>query len=114
MSIFPDREAAFERKFAHEQEVAFLARMARDRRFGLWAAHMFGIGEAEEEDYARALVNLDLAGKGDEGLIEKVMEDFRRHEMTVPREDIRRALLKAEAAAHLQLRNVDGTSVVSR
>jgi hypothetical protein len=76
MSGFDDREQSFERKFEHDQELAFKARARRDKLFGMWAAGEMGLGAGEAEAYSQRLVADDLGRHGEERIIAAVLADF--------------------------------------
>ena len=42
MTTFDDRKNAFEKKFAHDEELRFKAMARRNKLFGLWAAGRLG------------------------------------------------------------------------
>ncbi|MET0527639.1 MAG: ATPase inhibitor subunit zeta, partial [Microvirga sp.] len=42
MSLFNDREAAFEKQFAHDQDLRFKATARRNKLMGLWVAERLG------------------------------------------------------------------------
>ena len=42
MTSFDEREKGFERKFAHDEELAFKAVALRNKMLGLWAAEKLG------------------------------------------------------------------------
>lgn len=60
MTSFDGREAAFEAKFAFDEEHAFKARSRALRMLGLWAAGKRGESGKVAEEYARALVAADI------------------------------------------------------
>ena len=60
MTSFDDREAAFEAKFAHDEETALKARARAMRMLGLWAAGKRGETGKAAEAYARALIDADI------------------------------------------------------
>jgi hypothetical protein len=103
MSIFPDREAAFERQFAHDEEVAFLVRMARERRFGLWAGGRMGLDESASADYARSLVQAALEGETDAALVARVEQALTERGVAASPMELRQALQQAEARARSQV-----------
>ena len=43
MTMFEDRERAFENLFAHEEELRFLALARRNQLFARWAAEQMGL-----------------------------------------------------------------------
>lgn len=76
MTTFDDREQAFEKKYAHDEEMRFRAAARRDKLLGLWAAALMGLeGEAADE-YARSVVIADLQEAGDEDVFRKVSADL--------------------------------------
>ena len=76
MTTFEEREKAFEKKFAHDQELKFKAEARRNKMLGEWAAGLLGIAGEGVEDYVKAVVRADLAQKGDEDVFQKIRADF--------------------------------------
>ena len=72
MTTFEEREKAFEKKFAHDQELKFKAEARRNKMLGEWAAGLLGITGEGVEDYVKAVVRADLAQKGDEDVFQKI------------------------------------------
>lgn len=66
-SSFEDREAAFENKFLHDQQLQFRVEAKACKAFGLWIAAQIGLNEQEAHDYANDMVvaNLDKPGLDD-------------------------------------------------
>src|SRR6185437_201208 len=73
---FDDREKAFERKWEHDQELAFKVRSRRRKLLGLWAAQRVGLAGAEAEAYANDLAALGLHRGGDDEEVEHIVRDF--------------------------------------
>ena len=46
-TMFPERERAFEAKFAHDEELRFRVGARRARLFAEWAAEMLGLSREE-------------------------------------------------------------------
>jgi len=76
MASMKDREEAFERKFAHDEELKFRAMARRNKNLGLWAAEKLGKTGADAEAYAREVVEADFEEAGDEDVFRKVRRDF--------------------------------------
>ena len=53
-TMFPERERAFEAKFAHDEEFRFLVGARRDRLFAEWAAEMLGLSREEGDALVKA------------------------------------------------------------
>lgn len=103
MSIFDDREKSFERKFEHDQEIAFKAKVRRNKLFGLWAAGLLGLEGAAAEAYGTDLVEGELRHHGDDELIAKVARDFAAKGVSYDEHRIRIELARFGLAARKQL-----------
>jgi hypothetical protein len=76
MSTFDDREKGFERKYAHDEELAFKTNARRNKLLGLWAAKKLGKSDEIAEQYAKDVVMADFESSGDNDVIEKLLKDF--------------------------------------
>lgn len=76
MSSFDRREDAFEKKFAHDEELMFKAEARCCKLFGLWAAEQLGLSGADADSYAREVIGANLEEPGFEDVKRKVMPDF--------------------------------------
>lgn len=76
MTTFNERGDAFEKKFAHDEELRFKATARRNKMLGLWAADKLGKTGAEAEAYAREVVSADFEEAGDEDVFRKLRKDF--------------------------------------
>jgi hypothetical protein len=76
MTSFDDREAAFENKFAHDQEIQFKVEARRNKLFGLWVAEHLGKSGDDAAAYAVEVVKSDFEEAGHEDVMRKVMADI--------------------------------------
>ncbi|HEX5866373.1 MAG TPA: DUF1476 domain-containing protein [Beijerinckiaceae bacterium] len=76
MTTFDDRKDAFEKKFAHDEELRFKAMARRNKLFGLWAAEQLGKSGAEADAYAKTVVMADFEEAGDDDVLRKVRADL--------------------------------------
>ncbi|WP_457094207.1 DUF1476 domain-containing protein [Microvirga sp. P5_D2] len=76
MSLFNDREAAFEKQFAHDQDLRFKATARRNKLMGLWVAERLGKTGPEAEAYAKTVVAADFEEPGDGDVLRKVRQDL--------------------------------------
>ncbi len=76
MTTFDNREAAFENKFALDEELRFKATARRNKLFGLWAAEQLGKSGTEAEAYAKSVVMADFEEAGDDDVLRKVRADL--------------------------------------
>lgn len=102
MTTFDDREQAFERKFANDQELEFKATARRNRLLGEWAAGLMGL--ATVEDYARAVVKSDFEQPGDDDVFRKVFEDLKGSGVSVSEGEVRMKMAELLAFAREQVR----------
>jgi hypothetical protein len=78
MTTFDNREAAFENKFALDEELRFRATARRNKLLGLWAAQQMGKSGPEAEAYAKSVVLADFQEAGDDDVLRKVRGDLER------------------------------------
>ena len=76
MTTFDKREEAFEKQFAHDEELKFKATARRNKLLGLWAAEKLGLTGAEADGYAKSVVMADFEEAGDHDVLRKIRKDF--------------------------------------
>src|SRR5262245_15598947 len=76
MTTFDEREKAYEKKFAMDQDLKFKAEARRNRLLAEWAGAKLGIMGAALDDYIKAVRKADLAEKGDDDVFRKVKKDL--------------------------------------
>ncbi len=103
MTTFDNREAAFENKFAHDQEMAFRVVARRNRLVGQWAAAKMGLTPAETDAYAKSVVQADFEEAGDEDVIRKLLGDLIGAGVDTSDEEVRAALADQMVEARRQL-----------
>ena len=103
MSTFNDREAAFEGKFAHDEEQEFKATARRTRLLGLWAAEMMGLEGQHREDYAAAIVRMELSAAGDAGVLRKIAGDLASAGVKITEDQVRAKMDELQAVARGQI-----------
>ncbi len=108
MSSFDDREQAFERKFAHDEELRFRAMARRNKLLGLWAAEKMGITGDDAEVYAKEVVKADFEEKGDEDVFRKIRRDFDEKGVDQSDHQIRRTMVELLDEAVKQIESERG------
>jgi hypothetical protein len=76
MTTFDKREDAFEKQFAHDEELKFKAEARRNKLLGLWAAEKLGKSGADADAYAKEVVAADFEEAGDADVVRKVLGDL--------------------------------------
>lgn len=98
MTIFDEREMAFENKFIHDQETLFKVRARRARLLGEWAAGQLGLSGDDAAAYSRRLADEDFSAERVTELIDAVERDFADADVDVSRHRIER---EAERLFHV-------------
>ena len=99
-----DRELGEERKYQMDQETQFKAEARRNRLLGQWLAEAFGMGPAETEEYAKAVIVADLDEPGIEDVMRKVMADIDERGAAITEDQVRAKILELDGVAVQQLR----------
>lgn len=73
MTTFDDREAAFEAKFAHDEQKQFIARMRRNRFMAVWASALKGETVEHAKKYGQELVRTDLQNVSEDDVVQAVL-----------------------------------------
>jgi hypothetical protein len=104
MTTFDDREQAYERKFALDQDLKFRAESRRNKLLAEWAAAKLGIMGAALPDYVRSILKADLEEKGEEDVFRKIHNDFAAAGVKVPDAEIRAQMgeLLAQAVTDIE------------
>jgi len=108
MTTFDEREAAFEKKYAHDAEMQFKAEARRNKLFGLWAAAKMGLTGDAADAYAKSVVIADLKEAGDQDVLRKVAEDLAGKGMTVAETELRKKMGEFLAEAKSQVMSEKG------
>ena len=92
MTTFDDREQAFEKKFALDQDLKFRAEARRNKLIAAWAAGKLGLSGGNVQDYVHAVLKADLEEKGDHDVFRKIRKDFDTAGVKVSDAEIRRLM----------------------
>jgi hypothetical protein len=76
MTTFDKREDAFEKRFAHDEELKFKAIARRNKMLGLWAAEKLGLSGAEADSYALSVVTAEIEKPSEDDVLHKIRKDF--------------------------------------
>ena len=71
-----DRKDAFEKKYAHDQELMFKVEARTSKLFGLWVAEQIGLSGPDADTYAKEVVAANLEEAGFDDIKRKVVPDL--------------------------------------
>ena len=104
MAGMDDRKDAFEKKFAHDEELAFKATARRNKLLGLWAAEKLGKSGPEADAYAKSVVMADFEEAGDDDVLRKVKADLAAGGVEQSDHQIRRTMDELLATAIAEIK----------
>jgi hypothetical protein len=103
MSGFDDREKGYERKFEHDQELAFRVKARRNHLLGLWAAEKLGEKGEAAERYAKLIADPATHMHGDAEIVKRIAADFKAKAVPVEETVIQLELERFAAEARKAL-----------
>jgi hypothetical protein len=106
MTTFDERERAYEKKFAIDQEKLFRATARRNRLLGEWAAAKLGLSGGVVDDYVNAVVRADLAHMG-HGAQDKIRKDFDEKGVGISEAELSNAMADCLRIAVRQLEDAE-------
>ncbi len=92
MTTFNERERAFEKKFALDQDLKFKAEARRNNYLAAWIGEKMGLSEDEIKEYAKQVRRADLEEQGDDDVFRKVRADLDAKSIAVSDEELRAAM----------------------
>jgi hypothetical protein len=76
MNNFNDREKAFEKKFANDQEAEFKISARRNKLLGAWVADILTLNEEQKKNYITEVIKSDFQEAGDKDVFKKIKKDL--------------------------------------
>ena len=89
MALFDDRENAYEKKFAYDEETRFKINARCNKLLALWAAQQMGYDENKALKYAMDVVEAGLTLTGDWDIVYKILADIERSDINIAEPEIR-------------------------
>lgn len=89
MTLFDDRERAFELKFVHDLEMEFRARLMRNRMMAEWAAEQMKLSREETRKYVHDNVAALIRKIDDLELLERIRVDMNSRGIAVDERQLR-------------------------
>ena len=101
MNNFNDREKAFEKKIANDQEAEFKISARRNKLLGAWVADILKYDEEKKKNYVVEIIKADFQEAGDEDVFRKIKKDLEGS--NVQDADIRKKMSEFLEAAKKQI-----------
>ena len=76
MNNLNDREKAFEKKFANDQEAEFKISARRNKLLGTWVADILTLNEEQKKNYITEVIKSDFQEAGDQDVFKKIKKDL--------------------------------------
>jgi hypothetical protein len=83
MSSLEDRREAFEKKFAHDENLRFRVEARACRLFGIWMADQLGLIGGAVESYVKDVIGSNLEEKGFNDVKRKVKADMKEKDIAI-------------------------------
>jgi hypothetical protein len=110
MTTFDERERAYERKFALDEELRFKSTVRRNKLLGLWAAEKLGLTGTEADSYAKEVVRADFQQPGEDDIVAKLRGDFDAKGVAQTDDQIKLVMVELMATAVRQIEAEGGKS----
>ncbi|VAV86390.1 FIG040666: hypothetical protein perhaps implicated in de Novo purine biosynthesis [hydrothermal vent metagenome] len=92
MTQFDDREQAYEKEFARNEELDFKIAARRNKLLGLWAAEKMGLEGDAADAYATQVVKADFEEVGEEDVYRKIKGDLDKKGVNISEHQVRREM----------------------
>ena len=102
-TTFPEREQAYEAKFAHDEELRFRALARRDKLFAAWAVGRVVLPEAEKQALVTAALKVPDGHGHDDALLAFFGQTLRDHGQEVSQHELTTALSRCFEEAKAQI-----------
>ena len=86
MNTFDERKKAFEAKFLQDEDIKFKLRAKRNKKIAERAAEL--LSKTGDENYIKEVRESDLEKPGDDDIIDKLLNDFSTHNISINRDEI--------------------------
>ena len=102
MTMFDDREKAFEAKYRLDQETQFKVNIRRDKLLGMWAAEHLGLSGDAAKAYALSVVDAEFT-EPDHDASHKVVRDFATKGVALDEAQVKKEMARLAEIARAQI-----------
>ena len=97
--MFDDKKKGLEKKIDLDTQQKFKVTAIRNKSLGRWAGEQLGLKGSEIDEYIDEVIMADFDEPGFEDVIKKILNDFKKAEISITYNEIKEKLLKFEKEA---------------
>ena len=97
--MFDDKKKGLEKKIDLDTQKKFKVTAIRNKSLGRWAGEQLGLEGSEIDEYIDEVIMADFDEPGFEDVIKKILNDFKKAEISITYNEIKEKLLKFEKEA---------------
>ena len=97
--MFDDKKKGLEKKIDLDTQKKFKVTAIRNKSLGRWAGEQLGLKGSEIDEYIDEVIMADFDEPGFEDVIKKILNDFKKAEISITYNEIKEKLLKFEKEA---------------
>ena len=101
--MFEDRKKGLEKQIDLDTQKKFKVSAIRNHSLGKWAAEKIGLKKSLIDDYIDKVIMADFEEPGHEGVIKKILNDFKKANINTSYDEIKSTLLNFEKEAMAKL-----------
>ena len=99
VNMFDDKKKGLEKKIDLDIQKKFKVTAIRNKSLGKWAGEQLGLKYPKLDAYIDEVIMADFNESGFEDVINKILSDFKKAEVTISYSEIKEKLLKYETEA---------------
>ena len=99
MNMFDDKKKGLEKKIDLDAQKKFKVTAIRNKGLGKWAGEQLGLESSKIDEYIDEIIMADFNEPGFEDVIKKILNDFKKAEISITYSEIKERLLKYEKEA---------------
>lgn len=98
MTMFDEREKAFENKYFKDKELEFALRCKQRKFIALWAAEQMHMDDVKSLEYALELVTQGM-DENQEAMLQRILGDFQKNGLDISEEELRQKIVELKEVA---------------
>ena len=99
MNMFDEKKKGLEKKIDLDTQKKFKVTAIRNKSLGRWAGEQLGLEKSKIDGYIDEVIMADFDEPGFEDVIKKILNDFKKAEISITYNEVKEKLLKFEKEA---------------